>query len=63
MLTKKDWETAREQHANLLVNSTINNKAHQFMLDVCDEELKKFPEEDKEDPIPDDMKEVVEAVK
>jgi len=59
-LKKKDWETAREQHANMLANSLLNIEAHKFMLKLCDENISKFPEDD---PMPEEVKAIVEAVK
>jgi len=59
-LKKSDWTTARDQYATLLVNELIKIDGYRYMLKLCEDKIKEFPDDD---PMPDDMKELAEVVK
>jgi len=59
MIEKKDWQNALKQYEAMLINSSVSIAAYQFMIDKCEEEIKKFPEED---PMPEDIKEIAKEV-
>jgi len=61
-LTRKDWETARVHYASCFIRDRTNWEASEFMMKRCDEEISKFPKDEK-DPMPDAVKEIIDEVK
>lgn len=62
MIEKKDWETALKQYEAMLINNLINSEAYEKMIEVCENKIKEYPEEEK-DPMPEEIKEVIKEVK
>ena len=60
MIEKKDWENALKAYETNLINALVNIEAMKFMVGYCEKEIAKFP---KEDPMPEEAKEIIEAVK
>ena len=60
MIEKKDWEVALKQYEAMHINSMVNMEAQIHMMEFCKEKIAEFPEED---PMPEEAKEIVEAVK
>jgi len=59
MIEKKDWEAAKIQYENMLVNGEINREIHLLALEHTKKKLAEFPE----DPMPEEAKEILEATK
>jgi len=60
MIEKKDWEQALKAYENMLINAQVNMIAQETMVKICEDKIKEFPDED---PMPEELKEVVEEVK
>ena len=58
--TKEDYEKAREVWAARVINIRAELVAAQAGYDYCADKIKEFPEED---PMPEEAKEVIDAVK
>ena len=59
MIEKKDWETVKLQMEAMLVNGEINRELHLLNLEHCKKKMDEFPE----DPMPEEVKDIVEAAK
>ena len=60
MIEKKDWESTKEQFSNLLVNSIINSEIQKMVVELAEKKIAEFPVGD---PMPKEVKEMVEAAK
>ena len=60
MITKEDWNNALKSSEAQLINAQVNIKALEFMVDYITKEIAKLPEDD---PMPDEVKEIVKGVK
>ncbi len=58
--TKKDYEKAREVWAARVINIECELVAAKAGFEYCSKKIKECPEED---PMPEEVKEVIEAVK
>jgi hypothetical protein len=63
MIEKKDWISARDMLKNALVNDEITLEMHKSQLKTAEDKLKEFPEDKEDDPMPKEVKDIVEAVK
>jgi len=61
MIYKKDLENALMQYRARLINSKVQIKADEFMVKEV-EDMIKNKEYEEEDPMPDDVKEVIKEV-
>ena len=62
-IEKKDLLQAKSQFENLLVNSKVNTLCYESAVKRLDEEIAKFPvEEKKDDPMPEDIKEIISEI-
>ena len=46
----------------MLINNLINSEAYEKMIEVCENKIKEYPDEEK-DPMPEEIKEVIKEVK
>lgn len=60
--TKADYEKARETWAARVINIGCELEAAKAGFDYCSNKIDEFPEEE-EDEVPEEVKEIVEAVK
>jgi len=60
MIEKKDWETALKQYEAMHINALVNMEAQAHMIEFCKKKIEEFP---KEDPMPEEATEVMEAIK
>ena len=60
MIEKKDWESALKQFEAMLINAQVNIEAHKHMVEYCEKKIKEFPDDD---PMPEEVKEVIDIVK
>ena len=56
MIEKKDWEEAKKQYTNLLVNELVKIEGFKFMVEFCEKKLKEFPDDD---PMPEGADEIL----
>ena len=61
MIEKKDWEDAKKSAEETIKNSEINMIIGTNLLKLSERHLKKFS--DKEDPMPETVKEIVKGAK
>ena len=59
MIEKKDWENALKQYEALYINQSVNIEAYKLMMEVCKEKILEFKDETKDDPMPEDLKEML----
>lgn len=62
MIEKKDWETAKTQFENLLVNAQVNVECYLSALKMIKKKLSEFADDKKTDPMPDEVKEIVKEM-
>ena len=70
MINKKDWVVAKDQFEKLtkaqedtIVNCELNMELYKYILPFIEEKLKAFPEDKVDDPMPKEVKELVEEIK
>ena len=59
MIEKKDWEATKLQFEAMLVNGEINREIHLLALEHAKKKIAEFPI----DPMPEEVKDIVEAAK
>lgn len=71
-ITKKDWDkvllTFKElttNSKNQIINAKINLEIYNYLFPFIDKKISEFPAEEKidDDPMPKEVKDIVEAVK
>lgn len=67
MITKKDWEIAKNLFLDLdknadnqIVNANINKLCYAHLIPFIESKIKEFPEDKKEeDPMPEELKDIL----
>ena len=60
MITKKDWLMAKMNYESLLVNGEMTKEVQELALEHCKKKISEFPDDD---PMPEEVKDIVKAVK
>ena len=61
MIEKKDWDNVLEQLETQKKNAEIAIEQDNVLIELCKGKIKDFPED--KDPMPEEAKEALEAVK
>jgi len=59
MAEKKDWETAKTQFENMIVNAEMNLEFYKVNFELIKKKLAEFPEDKEEKEIKDAVEEVL----
>ncbi len=60
MIERKDWEEALRVYRARLINNKVQLELDEKGVEICEREISKLPEED---PMPEEVKDIVKAVK